>query len=93
MRDNSAYLIVGQCIFFLDNYRYLIVDEASRTCLDVIHRMPIFFFCQFFVFDNYSYLIVDEASRTCLAVDPADAKALHNAILKENLMLSGILTT
>jgi len=60
VRDNSAYLIVGLCIFFLDNYRYLIVDEASRTCL---------------------------------AVDPADAKALHNAILKENLMLSGILTT
>jgi hypothetical protein len=46
-----------------------------------------------FSLDDYSYLIVDEASRTCLAVDPADAKALHKAILKEDLALSGILTT
>jgi len=56
--------------------------------------MPIYLFLPFFFyFDDYSYLIVDEASRTCLAVDPADAKALHKAILKEDLALSGILTT
>lgn len=43
--------------------------------------------------DNYMYLLIDESSKTCAAIDPVEPKKLVEAVEKEKLKLTTVLTT
>ena len=43
--------------------------------------------------DNYMYLLIDEKTKDCAVVDPVEPEKVQEALSKEHVKLTSILTT